>query len=297
MGRITSGVGLVSGINSKDIIDQLMTLESRPKDLLQSRIDGISQQKLAYTDLNTRLTSLRINGQSLNKAATFQSATATSGDESVVTATTSAGAAAGSYSIQVARLVTTQQIVSRGYQDFNSSKIGAGTVTIGVGGGELTRLDNLADLNGGAGVRRGQFRITDRAGHSAIIDTSAAVTLQDVVKKINTSLDVQVHASIKGDQLQLDDLSGKTDSNLIVQDVADGHAAADLGLAGNVAANTVAGTDINYLGLNTSLSLLNDGRSVGKASTGGDFTIQPGDGGAAVTIALAGLSTVGDVIQ
>ena len=87
MGRISSGVGLVSGINSKDIIDQLMAIESRPKDLLQSRIDGISQQKLAYTDLSTRLTSLRINSQSLNKPSSFQGAATTSSDEGVITAT------------------------------------------------------------------------------------------------------------------------------------------------------------------------------------------------------------------
>src|SRR5256885_11016192 len=107
MGRITSGVGLVSGINSKDIIDQLMALEARPKDLLQSRIDGITQQKLAYTDLSARLTSLRINGQSLSKPSTFQGASTTSSDEGVVTATAQPGAAQGSYQIQVARLVTT----------------------------------------------------------------------------------------------------------------------------------------------------------------------------------------------
>src|SRR5438477_3673643 len=104
MGRISSGVGLISGINSKDIIDQLMALESKPKDLLQSRIDGINQQKLAYTDLTTRLTSLQINGQTLDKASTFQGASATSGDENVVTATTSNGAAPGSYQLQVSRL-------------------------------------------------------------------------------------------------------------------------------------------------------------------------------------------------
>ena len=45
MGRISTGVGLVSGINSKDIIDQLIALESRPKDLLQARLDGVNQQK------------------------------------------------------------------------------------------------------------------------------------------------------------------------------------------------------------------------------------------------------------
>ena len=31
MGTITSSVGLVSGINSKDIIDQLMAIEAQPK--------------------------------------------------------------------------------------------------------------------------------------------------------------------------------------------------------------------------------------------------------------------------
>src|SRR3954470_22714175 len=102
MGRISSGVGLVSGINSKDIIDQLMALEARPKDMLQSRVDSITQQKLAYTDLSTRLTSLRINGQSLSKPSIFQGATATSSDEDVVTATTTTGAVVGSYQLQVA---------------------------------------------------------------------------------------------------------------------------------------------------------------------------------------------------
>src|SRR5437667_4357525 len=145
MGRISSSVGLVSGINTRDIMHQLMRIGSRPKDLLQTRIDGITQQKLAYTDLSARLTSLRINGQSLAKPSTFQGATTTSSDESVVTATATPGAPPGSYSVQVARLVTTQQIVSRGYEDFNSSKLGAGTITIGVGGGELTRLDDLSD--------------------------------------------------------------------------------------------------------------------------------------------------------
>src|SRR5437763_14980702 len=187
MGRISSGIGLVSGINSKDIIDQLIALESRPKDLLQARLDGVNQQKLAYTDLATRLTSLKLAGTTLKKPATFQAATATSSDEDVLTATAATGAAVGSYQLRVARLVRTQQLISRGYADFNSTKIGAGTITIGQGGGELKAQNNLADLNGGAGVRRGLFRITDRSGATATIDTSATVTLQDVVKKINTS--------------------------------------------------------------------------------------------------------------
>jgi flagellar hook-associated protein 2 len=296
MGRITTGIGLVSGINSKEIIDQLMALEARPKNTLQTRIDSITQQKLAYTDLQTRLTGLKLSGTSLKKPSTFQNASTTSSDEDVLTATASAGAAVGSFQFQVARLVTSQQSVSRGFVDFDSAKLGAGTITIEAGGGELSRQELLSELRGGAGVRRGQFKITDRSGATAVIDTTAAVTLDDVVKKINTSLDISVRASLDGDKIVLTDTTGKTASNLIVQDIGDEHAAEDLGLVQNVAANTLTGTDINYLGRLTSLSQLNDGRGVRMATTGADFRITLGDG-ATVDVTLAGKKTLGDVID
>lgn len=296
MGRITSGVGLVSGINSADIIDQLMAIEQRPKDLLQTQMDSVNQQKLAYVDLETQLTALKLNGTNLKKQSFFQNATTASSDENVLTATAAAGAAVGSFQFQVARLVTSQQTVSRGFVDFDNAKVGAGTITLEQGGGDLTTENNLSDLNGGAGVRRGQFKITDRSGATAVIDTTAAVSLQDVVKKINNSLDISVHASIVGDHLQLDDQSGSTSGNLIVQDLADGHSATDLGIVQNVAGNQIAGTDINSLGLTTNLSTINDGRGIGTAASGPDFTVQLGDG-STFDVSLAASKTVGDVIN
>ncbi len=86
MGTITSSIGLISGINTGQIIDELMSIESQPKTLLQTRIDSTNQQKLAYTDLLARLSSLQITGQSLEKDVTYQAATATSGDPNVLTA-------------------------------------------------------------------------------------------------------------------------------------------------------------------------------------------------------------------
>jgi flagellar hook-associated protein 2 len=297
MGRITSGIGLVSGINSKDIIDQLMALESRPKSQLQARIDGVNQKKLAYTDLSTRLASLKLSGQSLKKISFFQGATTSSTNEDVLTATATSGAAIGAFSFQVARLVTTQQSVSRGYADFDSDKVGAGTLTIEMGGGELTQSNLLSELNGGAGVRRGQFKITDRGGATAVIDTTAAISLDDVVKKINTSLDIAVRASISGDKLVLSDLTGKTVNDLKVEDIGDGHAAADLGIAGNSAGTvTLTGIDINFLGRLTSLSQLNDGRGVRTAATGNDFNIALSDG-SNVVISLASAKTIGDAMD
>src|SRR5258705_6600175 len=112
MGRITTGIGLVSGINSKDIIDQLMQIEARPKDRRKTRIDSPNQQRLAFTDLQPRLSSRRVFGQTVQKTQTFAAATTTSTDENVLTGTAANGAAIGSFQFQVSRLVTTQQAVS-----------------------------------------------------------------------------------------------------------------------------------------------------------------------------------------
>src|SRR5687768_1971949 len=262
MGRISTGVGLVSGINSRDIIDQLIQLESRPKNLLQARIDSTNQEKLAFTELMTRLSTIKIFGTTMKKPQTFAAATTTSSDENVLTATAANGAAIGSFQFQVARLVTTQQAVSAGFVDVTSAKVGAGTVTVAVGGGEVSSQTMLADLRGGAGIRRGMFRIADGSGKAAVIDVRGAVTLDDVVKRINTSLDVTVRASIDGDRIKLTYLSGGGGA-MSVMDLADGHAAEDLGLAGMApVAGVITGGDINCLGRATTLNAVNDGRGI-----------------------------------
>ncbi len=296
MASITSSIGLVSGINTSDIIDQLITLESKPKDLIQARIDSVKSQKDAYTGLAGQLTTLKTSATSLKKPSFFEAATANSSDEDVVTATASNGAAVGSFQFQVARLVTSQQTVSQGFVDYDKSPVGAGTITIEQGGGDLSNETVLSDLNGGNGVRRGSFRIIDRSGAAATIDISAAVSLDDVVKKINTALGIQVRATIQNDKLVLTDQTGKTTNDLIVSDVGDGHSASDLGIVGDVAATSVTGSDVNYLSTKTSLAKLNDGRGIRTNSdaTANDLTIN--DGGGAIGISLAGAKTLGDAI-
>lgn len=295
MGRISTGIGLVSGINSKDIIDQLMALEARPKDLLQSRIDTASKQKTAYTTLQTKFASIKLNAQALQKPSTFNNASTTSSDENVLTATAASGAAIGSFQFQVARMVSSQQIISNGMADYSKSAVGAGAITIEMGGGELRNVQPLAQLLGGEGIRRGNFRITDRSGNSAVIDISSAVTLDDVVKKINTALDLSIKASVGSEGLIINDLSGGS-GNFTIEDLSGGHAAADLGIAGSAASSTINGADLNYLGINTALGQLNDSRGVRIASTGADFTIVAADG-TSKDIALAGVKTIGGVLD
>src|SRR4051812_23492743 len=133
MASITSSVGLASGIDSKSIIDQLMTLEQKPKVNLLKRMDTENKKKAAYTDLQTRLTSVRLFGTTMKKPQSFRAADVTTSDENVLTGTAGSGAAAGSYQMSVARLVTAQQSISRGLTDFDQTPVGAGTMTLELG--------------------------------------------------------------------------------------------------------------------------------------------------------------------
>ena len=295
MGQITSSIGLVSGINTGAIIDELMALDKEPVTVLQTQVASSQAQQKAYGTLGAQLSTLQSIGMSLELPSTFAASTATSSDPNTLTATTSAGAPSGTYQFQVAQLVSAQQSVSNGYAS-SSSPLQAGTITIGMGGGNLNPQTALADLNGGAGVSSGQFRITDRSGKTDVINSTGAVTLDDIVNKINTSLDISVQASVQNNHLVLTDSSGGT-GNLQVQDLAGGSTAKDLGIAQSVGSGTLAGTSINYLSTTTALSALNDGRGVGTASNGnGDFVINTA-GGNAITVNVATAQTVGDVLK
>ena len=296
MGQITSGIGLVSGINSGQIITQLLALEGRPVNQLQTRIASNNAQKSAFTGLKSQIDALKTVGTTLTNPTSFQAAATDSSDPTVLTASAASGAATGTYQLQVTQLVSSQQAISGGFADPNQTKVGAGTITIGLGGGELTSQTALSVLNGGTGVRRGVFRITDRSGKSQAIDISTAVTLDDVLKKINTALDITVRATAGKNGIVLTDQTGDTTHKLVVQDLGDGHAAEDLGIVGNVAANSITGTTVNTIGHATALSQLSDGRGVRTADSGDDFSVQAGDG-TTFNVNLGAAKTVAQVLD
>ena len=272
-----------------------MKLESAPKDLLQTRVDSANQQRLAYTDLQARLSSLRVFGQSVQKTQTFSAATTASSDENVLTGTASDGAAIGSFTFQVARLVTTQQAVSRDSPpSIPRSAQAPSRSNRGVAKSHLKR--SCPSSKAARAFAAVCFALPTAAGIRRTSTSSAAVTLDDVIKKINTSLDISVRASISGDKLKLTDTSGQSLAAFNVTDLADGHAAEDLGLAGVAATGgVITGGDVNYLSNATTLNAINDGRGIRKASSGNDIAVTAG--GTTYNISLASAKTLGDVFD
>ncbi len=298
MSSITTGVGLISGIDTADLIDQLMAVEARPRQLVEQRVATLQQQKTAFQTVNAGLLSLKMTGSSFTDSSVFGAKTATSSNTSLLTATASEDAATGTYNFTVDKLVSTHQMISRGFADADTTALGVDTtLRFEPAQAKLTRTVELAELNGHAGIRRGILRITDRSGQTANIDLSRAVTLDNVIHAINNETTISVTASVDGDRLKLTDHTGSTASNLIVANVGTTDTATSLGIAGHSGGtNEITGSQINTLSTHTPLSALNDGNGVRITSGANDLVITD-HGNRTIEVNLDGALTVGDVID
>ena len=190
MAGISSGIGLMSGIDIASLIEQLIALERRPLDQVQVRINKLTAQKTAYLDISAHILTLQTRMTQLSEEDFFESANATSSNASVLAATVTGTPAPGAYSLTVNRLVRAHQVVSQGFATPDETPVGGSTMTIETGAGFIDRDTPLGFLNGQLGVSLGSIRITDRSGTSEVVDLSASVTVQDVLIAINLADDV-----------------------------------------------------------------------------------------------------------
>lgn len=293
MSGISSTVGPFSGIDSGSLISQLLQLEARPKLLIQRRIQELQLQQTGYLGFNAGLGALRDAAKAFRVNNLFQASQAVSSDEEVMTATAGLTAAAGSYSFLVDRLVSAQQMLSRGFADKDTSGVGAASFTFESAQARLDRDVALTDLKGGAGIGRGKIRITDSDGNSATIDLSKAATIGEVIDTINDNGTAQVTATIRDDKLVITDTAGGSDP-LIIANASGYTTATDLGIAGS-ASGSITGSTLTTLASGTLLSTLNDSNGISRKEITG-----VGDYHFSITVDIGGTPTavnvnIGDV--
>lgn len=291
--------GLISGLNTSDIIKQLMDIERRPVTALQNRVATAKTQQTALLTVSAKLLALRTKAASLSTSAIFNTATLTSSKPDVLSASGQV-TSEGSYTFRVARIAQSAQSVSRGFADSDTTKVGAGSISLELGNIRLDRATPLELLNGMAGVQRGQIKITDRSGGSAVIDLSDAVTVQDVLDKISHADGINVTARVNfynsdGRGIELYDRTGSEFGEMRVEEVSGGTTAADLGICASTSTNTLTGGAIIRLAADMPLSILNDGNGV-RSATGSDFRISLRDGATAFDVSISGARTLRDVI-
>jgi flagellar hook-associated protein 2 len=215
----------------------------------------------------------------------------------VLAATVTGSPAQGVYQFTPVRTAQSHQLLSQGVGSLEEP-LGGGQLNVGFGA-IVNNGIALETLNRGQGVQLGKLRITDRSGASEMVDLRYALTIDDVVGTINSSEQINVVAVADGDTLRLVDLTGRSDSNLIVQEVGLGTTAADLGLGGiNVTDSEATGQDILHVHEHMRLSRLNDGTGISLRKGQPDLEVTLRDGGRLqVDLQPEELRDVGDLLQ
>lgn len=291
---IQTTTGLASGIDTGALIDSLIQAERAPARRLESRLKNVQAAQAGVQQLQSYLLTVSSSATALTSDSTYKNLISSIGDSSQFSVNTRAAAVEGTYQLQTLRTASSYRAVARGFANTNTQTVGtAGKLTI-ASGGFVDRSLNLDLLNGAQGVERGKIRITNRAGTSAEVDLSQAVTIGDVVSKINATSGLSVTASTSGGKLILQDASAGS-GTLSVANVGNSVTATDLGLVGSAAGKTLTGSNLLSVTSDFSLSQLNDGNGL-RLRDGSDLQISLQDG-TDLSIDLNGVQTVGDVLS
>jgi len=129
--------GLVTGLDTTEIIDKILELDRQPIYRLQSRIERLTKIKSAYETLEANLLALKVDAQRLYRLDRFLSIAAESSDEDILSASASSLARPGRYTVTVQQLAQNHQIASATFDDADSTIIGNGTISIRVGDGSV----------------------------------------------------------------------------------------------------------------------------------------------------------------
>ncbi len=276
---ISSFSGISSGLDFRALVDQIMTLERRPAVRMQGAVDANTKRREALDKYREALTALQTAADALKTGAAFDAySTTTSGQDStgraLVGAAASAGAAPGSYQVEVLALARAQK------------------TTAGVGQPSATAALNLA----------GSFTLTRGDGTAAgTVELAAGDSLTAVRDKINA-----LNAGATPSGVQATILSaGPADQRLVLTatkpGAAAGFALADagggvlgaLGLDAGGAAPplTKAAADASFVV--DGVPMTRGTNSVGDAVPGVTLTLSAAEPGRTATVTVERLASAG----
>lgn len=165
-----SSAGIGSGLDVSSIVTQLMAVEKSPLQQMQTEASKIQSKLSAYGKVQSYVSALRDAALNLTKSDTWGSSTASSGDSSVFTASTSSGATAGNYSLTVQQMASAQTVASAAWPA-SVSTVGSGVLRLELGTWAA-----------------GQAGFTPKSGASSVdVTVAASDTLADVRDKINAA--------------------------------------------------------------------------------------------------------------
>ncbi len=150
-----SSAGVGSGLDVAGLIKQIMTVESQPLTVLDTKEATFQAKLSAYGSLKGGVSALQTAARALKSTTLYNSMSATSGSSSVFAASANTAAQAGTYSVEVVARAQAQAISSQGFASLTGDiatangsklKIELGTYSGGVGGTFTANPDKTVTL-------------------------------------------------------------------------------------------------------------------------------------------------------
>lgn len=131
MAGLTLG-GLVSGMDTEDVIYKLMQIERRQVTVQEDRQEALEAKQKAWREVRTALSTIQSKLDPLRMPTVYQSRKVTLSDESVASITAASGAAQTSYTLKVEQLAQSHVVTQREGSEISlDTKLTAGSFQIG----------------------------------------------------------------------------------------------------------------------------------------------------------------------
>ena len=127
-----SSLGVGSGLDAETIVTKLVALEKQPADTLTTKNTKLQTQVSTWGKIQSNFSALQDAASKLMDSSFWSATTAKSSDDTAVSVTTSSGAAAGNYAVNVTQLAAAQSVASSAFTA-STSTVGEGTLRIELG--------------------------------------------------------------------------------------------------------------------------------------------------------------------
>ena len=261
--------GLISGLDTNEIISALVGAERAPITRLETRRVQYSNRLQSLQNLSARLLSLRISSDRLSRQSSFAGRSVAVSDDSLVSATASSSAATGTWALRVLQLAQSQQ--------FSGGSFASSTDELGFAG---------------------EFSVNGQSVSVAEDDT-----LTDIAARVN-ALDVGVRASVlrvaTGDFRLVFNAESSGESAVDLRAVGGSGILSDLGVSTGTAGirNSITNGAASDA-FTSSSTVIADLVNVGDTSTG-TFQIDEGNGNVIsvdIDFAVDSLDTIASAIN
>ncbi|HRC45116.1 MAG TPA: flagellar cap protein FliD N-terminal domain-containing protein, partial [Nitrospira sp.] len=105
--------GLGNGVDFGQVVSELAKVQRLPIDALTAKQKNLQTKLTDYGTLGNKLLALQSAANALRLPSSFNRSTGTVSDDDILTAQAGAGAATGSYTVQVTQLAKANQVTNK----------------------------------------------------------------------------------------------------------------------------------------------------------------------------------------